>query len=49
MLPESFMTDVDRLKFKYIIIFMRKSKLMRGSAYFRCSDELVMEMSWHAM
>ena len=39
------MTDVDRLKFKYIIVFTCKSKLTRGSAYSRRSDELVTVMS----
>ena len=45
IMPESLMTDVDRLKFKYIIVFTCKSKLTRGSAYSRRSDELVTVMS----
>ena len=49
MMPESLMTDMDQLKFKYIIVFTCKSKLMRGSTYFRCSDELVTVMSRRVM
>ena len=49
IMRESLMTGVDQLKLKYIIVFMCKSKLMKGSAYFRCSDELVTVMSWHVM
>ena len=44
MMPESLMTDMDWLKFKYIIVFTCKSKLMRGS-----TDELVTVMSRHMM
>ena len=46
IIPESLITDVDWLKF---IVFTCKSKLMRGSTYFRHSDELVMLMSQHMM
>ena len=49
MMPESLMTDMDQLKFKYIIVFTCKSKLTRGSTYFRRSDELVTVMSRRVM
>ena len=42
MMPESLMTDVDQLKFKYIIIFTCKSKLTRGSTI----SDAVMSLSW---